>query len=246
MKRLIIPIILSLGLLASCKDRGANEDYPISGKINSDRVYSFVSLDAFSPELDVISDNKGFMLTLKLKVNKIENYTFTEEWAEKNGLHLREQMKEYNLHYPALEGDTETLFVFAGLSGNVRIYAEEDYKGYKAGEDLSGLFECLARGRIKFPEMDIVADDHLLEAQRTHHEASFHWYNLKEYNSESIIPIMGVEGIYHGILAVRPLNQIRIDSPLTLHIEIPVLGLDKNQKEQSLLLTGVCTIAGGQ
>ena len=241
MKRIFYIAILNLVLVFSCKTGSEdNRGYtPGRGTPGVEREYKFLSIDAFKPELKVnYSSAYGawFDISLDFRGSNEKNM-LKGEWAEEKGKHLREELKKYNLYRAVIEGDYERYFICAGISGAVLIYADSEVAGREAGEDLSDLFECFAKGRILYPEMDIVADNHLTQDSR-----DGVYYNYKDYSSISIIPLVGVDGIGDPF-SVRPLKEYTniLDSPLTLHFVIPITGLDIDGNEKSLVLTGICS-----
>ena len=243
MKNQIIIAILSIVTVISCKTGGEEIINDYDGRTKGiEREYKFLSIDSFKPELIVgyYSAYGFFNLSLNCRGTssaEIEKYTLKGEWAEEKGKHLREELKKYGLYEAVIEGDFERFFICAGVSGEVLIYADSDVAGRKAGEDLSDLFECFAKGRILYPEMEIVADNHLTQGSR-----DGVYYNYRDYSSISIIPLVGVDGIWSSF-SVRPLKEYLyiLDSPLTLHFVIPITGLDIDGNEKSVVLTGTCS-----
>ena len=245
MKRIFYIAILNLVLVFSCKTGSEdNRGYtPGRGTPGVEREYKFLAVNAFSQDLkvDYIPAYGGhFNISLNLRASTlsfIAKNTLRGEWAEALGMHLREELKNNGLYEAVYEGDYERYFICAGISGEVLIDADLDVAGRKAGEDLSDLFECGAKGRILYPEMDIVADNHLTQGSR-----DGVYYNYKDYSSISIIPLVGVDGIGDPF-SVRPLKEYTniLDSPLTLHFVIPITGLDIDGNEKSLVLTGICS-----
>lgn len=247
MKRVYIAILVLVCAL-SCKTGGEEDNgHYINGRGRPgvEREYKFLSVDACKPELKVnYSSAYGGWFAISLDFREsypsfFEKNMLKGEWAAEKGKHLREELKKYGLYEAVIEGDYEREFICAGVSGDVLIYADTDVAGRQAGEDLSDLFECVAKGRILYPEMDIVADDHLTQSASDQARDDA-YYNYKDYYSLSIIPIVGVTGIWVP-LSVRPLKEYNgiLDSPLTLHFVIPITGLDIDGIEKSMVLSGV-------
>ncbi|MBP5571510.1 MAG: hypothetical protein J6X39_02440 [Bacteroidales bacterium] len=248
MKQFLYITVLTSLLICSCGTNGTEDDDPMigGGGVGVEREYKFLSVDALKPELKVTYyPFYGGGIDVELEfANKISQYVLEGELVKEKEHHLREQLKHFGLYRHPYEGDFVTYFIYAGISGEVKLFADEEINNRKAGEDLSDMFECFVGGRIKYPDMDVVADKHLLYAIEHNTSSDDVSYNYKDYYSDSIIPIVGVNGIF-SIFNIRPSKDYShlLDSSLTLHFAFPITGLDKEGNEKSMVLTGVCSTA---
>lgn len=239
--------LFALILLVSCNPNESKNDDENSHRPGREMAYKFIAVDALSPELQTTYYSGGggvISLWMDLKASTFEfkqKNILTNDWAQAKEDHLRKEMKTIGLYEHPIEGDYERLFICAGVSGDVIIYADEIIGDLKAGEDLSDLFECAAKGRIKYPEMDIIEDQILLEAIKEEKYPYYVWYNYNEYFSEKIIPLCGTDGYVNPLELRVKQDPHFFDVPHTLHFVIPITGLDKEGNEKSMVLTGVCS-----
>lgn len=243
MKKILCILLSEAFLFLSCETPREEKQIVRGQGTGTEREYVFIAVDAFQSELEVSYDAYQGCFNLSLvQTGRYDKYVINEEWAVEKGKHLRAEMKKYRLYINPIEGDIESLFICAGVSGQVMIYADQEVGGRKAGENLADMFECLTKGRIKYPEMDIIADEHLTQAAETRHEPDYVYYNYQDYYSLPIIPIHGVEGVFSPFM-VRPSAQYSsiFESPLTLHFVIPITGVATNNNEMSVVLTGTCS-----
>lgn len=250
MRRLVHLALLSMVMAVSCAQNADTEQSQDSNKhVSKDRLYcSFISVDAYDSIIDLdYSDAYGPHILLGLKINGkgpgyYEQYKIKDEDLDEKAKLLADELLSYNFSFD-VGVDTELYIICAGISGDVKVYADKDVAGRKAGEDLSDMLECFSMGRIKYPEMTVVPDSHLIEALNQKKGPDYTYYGYKEYNSIGTIPLFGIYADADRI-AVSPSKQYSsiFDEPMTVHFVIPAIGLDKNGKEKSIEFRGSCVI----
>ncbi len=205
-------------------------------------TYRILSIDAFKPELTVFAAYNGVTLMLSPKGSSsdfLKKHSIKEDMID----HLKDEFMHYNIHHYSYDGDNSVLYIFAGVSGPIQIYSDTDIDGREAGEDLSDLFECYSLGRIKYPEMDVIPDQHLLDAQASHKAPNVVAYDCNEYYSEGVLPIIGLGEPPIGAQTIQIKKQYSylLESPFTFHVTIPITGLDKDGNEIGMVLTATNT-----
>lgn len=135
----------------------------------------------------------------------------------------------------------------AGVSKHIRIYADEDIDSFSAGENISHLFvvspEYETLANVVYPEMTPV---HMFGEIVDHRPRQLSKIPITEYFSVGTSPLMPIS---YGcsldtVDGYENLQEQILDGLVTLHFEIPVIGVNSNGEEESRILTG--TISNGE
>lgn len=242
MKRLLpVFLLLSLFLGISCTNKTSavtntdNEDHSLVGEKYSYRPDIIISpLDAFLPSLgfsqeqvlDWSLQDRNLRFT-DFSVNEIE--TGLEAEIEKSALILF----EVGHHYCCM----------AGVSEPIKIFADMDVEGYAAGQDLSELFVVKSANpdaglvNVKYPEMTPVKIFGEIKDRRVKFSTSI---PIKEYFAVGTSPLMSISSgcILSASEGHESLTQNLLDGSLTLHFELPIIGINSKGQDESCVLTG--------
>ena len=126
----------------------------------------------------------------------------------------------------------------AGVSAPIKIYSDTDVEGYTAGQDLSDLFVVnpanpdQGLSNVKYPEMTPVK----VFGERKDHRVQFYTsVPIKEYFAVGTSPLMSVSGC---ILSTVGGHENLLNGDVTLHFELPVIGINSKGQEEACVLTG--------
>ena len=201
----------------------------------------FISLDAFKPELGMRTASffadgtvEAISMGLQLKTNEndyLNKYRIGDELTVSKESKLRDELNSYRFYYD-VGVDTHWKIIYAGISGTVRVYADETVDGRSAGNDLSDLFEVAVRGIVNYPEMELLKDEH----QSMQSEAEYYRIGFNDYFFKGVVPFATDYDTY--LYAKGGYNYL-LDGTRTIHIEIPVTGISSEGKEISMVLTSI-------
>ena len=131
----------------------------------------------------------------------------------------------------------------AGVSAPIKIYSDTDVDGYTAGQDLSDLFVVnpanpdQGLANVKYPEMTPVKVFGEIKDQRVQYDTNV---PIKEYFTVGTSPLMSISSgcILSASEGHESLTQNLLDGSLTLHFELPIIGINSKGQEESCVLTG--------
>lgn len=236
MKQLSV-LLLAFLLFLSCVKDGTEQRKERNHR-HYDKIYcEFMSIDAFNPEIQVVNRYNGtrtsFILRFKLKGNDndfINKYRVNDELTSVKEKNLADTLSGYRFHYDT-GVDTYLKVIDGGISGPVKVFADEEIDGRPAGKDLSDMFWVHTRGIVKYPDMTLVIDGHQSKVR----EAEYYMLGFKEYFSEGAVPF-AVD--YDTYLDVQEGYSYLFDGSTTIHFEIPIIGIASDGQEKSMVLKG--------
>ena len=127
----------------------------------------------------------------------------------------------------------------AGVSAPIKIYSDTDVDGYTAGQDLSDLFVVnpanpdQGLANVKYPEMTPVKVFGEIKDQRVQYDTNV---PIKEYFTVGTSPLMSVS--FGCILSTVGGHENLLNGEITLHFELPVVGINSEGQEESKVITG--------
>lgn len=255
MKRLLpVFLLLSLFLGISCTNKTSavtntdNEDHSLVGE-----KYSY------RPDIR-IRPIDSFMSSLTLTVseghNGIGEIVYRDQMLDWCIQNRDLQFKDFSVNEieTGLEAEIEksALILFeighhyccmAGVSEPIKIFADMDVEGYAAGQDLSELFVVKSANpdaglvNVKYPEMTPVKIFGEIKDRRVKFSTSI---PIKEYFAVGTSPLMSISSgcILSASEGHESLTQNLLDGSLTLHFELPIIGINSKGQEESCVLTG--------
>lgn len=239
MKKVFATLFAALCLL-SCKDTNIGpKNYS-----HADKVYcEFLSVDAYKEEIhfDGVSEQGktiSYIMGLSLKKygnNFINQNRIVDESATGKEKKLAEALTLFNFTYDT-GVDTHLIMLYGGISGPVKVYADNEVNGRQAGEDISDLFVIYTKGVVHYPEMTLTVANQTSGDQE---EAETEYSKMKfcDYFSDGNVPF-GVDNETTYLSAIEGYSYL-IDGSVNVHFEIPITGIALDGQEKSKVLTGV-------
>ena len=129
--------------------------------------------------------------------------------------------------------DTYLKVIYGGISGPARVYSNVEVDGRPAGEDISDLFEVSIRGMVRYPEMSLIISEHIKQHKG---DVGYCTLGFREFFTQGTVPF---SADYDTYLYPKEGYSYLLDGSMTIHIEIPVKGIDTEGKEKSVVLTGI-------
>lgn len=230
-----VAFVLALGLtLLSCNNKAMDDDVDQMGVSEPVKEIRMVYIDAFLPELNVrwgwgysgrengdvlIGFNYAVPLppvaedvAAVLEENRVVDASVTQTIEQ-----LICELQQLNFQVP----DGRMTIMYAGVSGEARIYSDREVAGRKAGENLSDLFTVEMPGRIVFPGPGLFQEDAY---------DSRHTFTFKDYFVEGVALDMGY--------IVDVIAPMEIDESAPLYVEIPVTGISLSGEEKTVVFKG--------
>lgn len=236
MKRILVFSMVLLSILSCGKEETekGGENYR-----HDDKLYcEFMSIDAYETEIELtdISNQAGtvgYIMRPQLKGYSdgfLKKHRVSDEENAQKEKDLADTLSLYGFQYNT-GCDTYLKVVYGGISGLARVYADIEVDGRPAGEDISDLFEVSIRGMVRYPEMSLIIDGH----QKQHVDKEYHTIGFQEFFIQGTVPFSVDDDTY---LNTKDGYSYLWDDSITIHIEIPVTGIDAEGKEKSVILTG--------
>ena len=239
MKRILVLSMVLLSILSCGKEKmgDGGENYR-----HDDKLYcEFMSIDAYETEIELtdISNQAGtfgYIMRLELKDSGdrfLKKHRVSDEVNAQKEIDLANTLTSYHFRYDT-GIDTYLKVMYGGVSGSLRVYADDVVDGRPVGEDIADLFVVQTRGKVSFPDMNLIIDEHQ-NSNSNKGQADYYEMSFREYFTEGIIPF-GVD--YDTYLCAKEGYSYLWDDSITIHIEIPVTGIDAEGQEKSVVLTG--------
>lgn len=240
MKRfLVLSIILLFILSCGKEDTGKT----IMGGPSYDKLFcEFMSIDAYETDIELTRiynqfGTKGYIMGPKLKSyteNFLKKHRVSDESIAQKEKDLADTLSHYGFRYN-FGVDTHLQVVYGGISGPAKVYADVEVDGRPAGEDISDLFEIAIRGiMVRYPEMSLIVNEYIKEYK--HLKEPYITIGFQDFFTQGTVPF---SADYDTYLYTKEGYSYLWDDSITIHIEIPVTGIDSNGDEKTVLLTGV-------
>ena len=122
--------------------------------------------------------------------------------------------------------------MYAGVSGKTRVYSDKVVLGREPGENLNDLCVVLTLGRVRYPEMELIAD-----GARDKQAPSWVCLPFGVYFSEGMVP-----GALTGNGVIVKLPGDAVLEEMTFFFEIPVTGMTLSGEEKSVVFKAQCVV----
>jgi len=236
MKRfLVLSIILLFILSCGKEDTGKT----IMGGPSYDKLFcEFMSIDAYETDIELTRiynqfGTKGYIIGPKLKSyteNFLKKHRVSDESIAQKENDLADTLSHYGFRYN-VGVDTHLKVVYGGISGPARVYADVVVDGRPAGEDISDLFVVAIRMMVRYPEMSLIMNERI-----KHNGNGYYGIGFSDFFTQGTVPFSAQYDTY--LYPKEGYSYLWNDS-ISIHIEIPVTGIDSNGDEKTVLLTGV-------
>ena len=239
MKRLFVLALIIV--LSACENKVNNNDNNDSQKNRIRTICEFYPLDFFKAELTCHSNNYQFALVLEpnYAINKDADYSehkLRGETIEAKERELADTLRAlgYDTNFmTAPDYDIIIRMMYGGVSEQPRIYSSKEFAEIPAGNNLSGCFELVSAGEIKYPEMVFIDKG-----------------NRKRGSMRDIYKLFSFEDFFFPgriLFSLDPFIDIGISikdeyskyliEPISFILEIPVTGLDSKGEETTVIFT---------
>ena len=236
MKKFLVLSMVLLSVLSCSKEKtGKNED-----NNRYDKLYcEFMSIDAYETEIELTEiynqlGTVGYIMRPQLKGYSdgfLKKHRVSDEENARKEKNLADTLSRYGFRYE-VGTDTYLKVIYGGISGPARVYADVVVDGRPAGDDISDLFEVAIRGMVRYPEMNLIINEHIKQ-----HKGDVGYCNIgfREFFTQGTVPF---SADYDTYLYPKEGYTYLIDGSTAIHIEIPVTGIDAEGQEKSVVLTG--------
>ena len=238
MKRFFVLSMVLLSIISCGKEETEkNED-----NYRYDKLYcEFMSIDAYETEIELTEiynqlGTVGYIMRPQLKGNSdgfFNKHRVSDEENAQKEKNLADTLSHYRFRYDT-GVDTYLKVVYGGISGPARVYADVEVDGRPAGEDISDLFEVAIRMMVRYPEMSLIVNENI--KQYKHLKEPYITIGFSDFFTQGTVPF---SADYDTYLYTKENYSYLWDDSITIHIEIPVTGIDSNGEEKTVLLTGV-------
>lgn len=240
MKRFLVLSIILLFIL-SCGKEDTGKTI-IMGPSYDKLFCEFISIDAYETDIELTRiynqlGTTGYIMRPQLKGNSdgfFKKYRVGDEDNAQKEKDLADTLSHYGFRYE-VGRDTYLKVVYGGISGPAIVYADVEVDGRPAGEDISDLFEIAIRGiMVRYPEMSLIVNEYIKEYK--HLKEPYITIGFQVFFTQGTVPF---SADYDTYLYTKEGYSYLWDDSITIHIEIPVTGIDSNGDEKTVLLTGV-------